>query len=173
MSDAQAIHYQHRFVAEAGTASAMARAAVANTFRSRSWWLTSTSVAAVLALFFLTVTSARFSLLKLVTAALYGIVVVSMVSVLGAVIIYVRTVRPMRFIVYAGAELQSGFGEDAFVVEGPQGMGRKSYTMVRSVVVRGDFVFVRFRDNPLVVLYPRELFPDEAVARVQAEISDR
>jgi hypothetical protein len=39
---------------------------------------------------------------------------------------------------------------------------------VRSVAPRGDFVFLQQHGVPVVAVYPRELFPDDAIARIRA-----
>jgi hypothetical protein len=45
---------------------------------------------------------------------------------------------------------------------------RLSYRAVRSVAPRGDFVFLQQHGVPVVAVYPRELFPDDAIARIRA-----
>jgi hypothetical protein len=73
--------------------------------------------------------------------------------------------RVMHRRVPEGAVWQSGFEDHDFFVSGPLSSHRYSYELVRSVVTRGDFVFV-LRGNAAMLGYPRALFPDHELARL-------
>jgi hypothetical protein len=67
-----------------------------------------------------------------------------------------------------GAVLESGFGEDEMALRSPLGETRFAYRELRSARARGDFVFLATDGLGGQAVYPRELFPDEAVARINA-----
>jgi len=64
--------------------------------------------------------------------------------------------------------LESGFGVNAMVLRGPLSESRIDYAAVRSLTRHGEFVFLRQRGVPVVSVFPRELFPDDAIARINA-----
>jgi hypothetical protein len=68
--------------------------------------------------------------------------------------------------VFPGAVLESGFGEDALVLRNPVSESRISYKAIRSVTPRGDFIFMRQHGVPLTSVFPRALFPREAIERI-------
>jgi hypothetical protein len=39
---------------------------------------------------------------------------------------------------------------------------------VAAITAEGPFVFVRYEGNPVIACYPRDLFPDDAIARIEA-----
>jgi hypothetical protein len=161
------IAFTNRFVAGPATGRKMARAFVRHAWTMRSqlvccsgffvvcvllWFLWFDRSAGLGAVLFW-----AFVLAALPTAAL--VVLISVVS-------YARTVRGARARVFPGAVLESGFGEDAMVLRNPLAESRVSYRSVRSLVARGDFVFLQHHGVPVVAVYPRELFPDQARARI-------
>jgi hypothetical protein len=80
---------------------------------------------------------------------------------------YVRTVRGARVRLFPGAVLESGFGESHMVLRNPLAESRISYRSVRTLVARGDFVFLQHHGSPVVAVYPRDLFPADALARIR------
>jgi hypothetical protein len=70
-----------------------------------------------------------------------------------------QTVRP-------GTAMRTGFGEDEFVTSNSLSSSRFSYRAVRSVEVVDRFVFIRYVGQPVVRCYPCELFPDDALQRL-------
>lgn len=79
---------------------------------------------------------------------------------------YLRMVRRSRWRLFNGAVLESGFGDGEMVFRNTLGSVRLSYKGVRSVTARGKFVFIQMHGVPVMAIYPRELFPDEAITRI-------
>ncbi len=67
-----------------------------------------------------------------------------------------------------GAVLESGFGADAFVLRVPTGDVRVPVEGLRRVRPRGDFVFISTDGLGGHAIFPRALFPDDQVARLNA-----
>lgn len=162
------ILYQHRYVATAGTVRAMARAFVDHLFRVRRTWLFLALVWVLFAGVFLLGMDSSYSLrTRLGWSVALGLVPTVVLVLALAALSYVRTIRSARTRVFDGAVLESGFGTDEFVFRNPVASSRTRYSVVRSIDVRGDHVFVRQHGVPLVAIYPRELFPDEAVEQMR------
>jgi hypothetical protein len=162
------IAYTNRFVADRGTGRAVARAFVrhALTMRSQVVFLSAFFV------FCLLVWTVTFDEAPL-GAALFWAVVLSVVPTLSLLALisaigYVRTLRGSRHRLFEGAVVESGFGEDEMVLRGVLGETRLKYRAVRSLEVRGDHVFMQQHGVAVVSIYPRVLFPDDAVRRIRA-----
>ncbi|MCW2812926.1 MAG: hypothetical protein JWN84_381 [Nocardioides sp.] len=67
-----------------------------------------------------------------------------------------------------GAVLGSGFGEDAFVLRVPTGDVRVPVEGLRRLRPRGDFVFISTDGLGGHAIFPRALFPDDQVTRLNA-----
>ncbi len=161
---AEALGYQHAFVADAGTASAMARASI---FPKPPWRFTAGYVVVLGVLFYLSYSGTPHSVGYRIWASLfYAIVVTVFAACLLAGFIFIVVHRNARLRVFDGAVLRSGFSEDSFVTSNPVTSTRWSYEGVR-FVVRGDFVILRPRGGAWTI-FPRALFPDEALAQIRA-----
>lgn len=68
---------------------------------------------------------------------------------------------------YPGAQLAVRFGPDAMDLRTDVNYGRTSYADIRKIAVRGPAVVLLLRQIPLA--YPRELFPDEAIALIRSQ----
>ncbi|GAA5150514.1 hypothetical protein GCM10023340_27800 [Nocardioides marinquilinus] len=66
------------------------------------------------------------------------------------------------------AVLESGFGDDELVLRTPVGETRVAYRDLRKARARGEFVFLATDGLGGQAVFPRALFPDEAVARINA-----
>jgi hypothetical protein len=169
VEDAAPIPYQHRFVVQAGTAKAMARAFVRYRLGQLhvrlvflGLWLVATL------LLFLSYDADELSAgARLYGGLFYGLLFTLIVLAIGMALTYVATRRLGRGRITEGAVLETGFGDDAVVISRPGSSGRTAYSVIRAVDVRKGFVFVRFDGNPVTNIYPRELFPDDALARLR------
>lgn len=163
------IAYTHRFVADSATGRKMALAFVRHSFTMRSQlaFFAGFFLLDVLLWMLLFDDSAGIGS-QLFWAALFAAGTTAALATLTSVIAYVRVVRGARVRLFPGALLESGFGTEHMVLRNPLAESRVSYRSVRSLVARGDYVFLRHRGTPLVAVYPRELFPGEARARIRA-----
>ena len=99
-------------------------------------------------------------------ALVFALVPTLILVVWAAAIGYRATVRGSRLRLFNGAVLESGFGEDEMVLRNPIASVRMAYTGIKSITARGGFVFMQQHGSPLFTVYPRELFPDEAIDRI-------
>ena len=164
---ATAAPYQCRFVADAGTARAMTRALMTVRGVGRFWFGFVVVLAIGTTLFYDATDMRSGALDRLVTAAGRSVVLVVPVWCVVLAALYLLNLRVMQRRVPEGAVWQSGFEEHDFVVSGPLSSHRYSYQLVRSVIARGDFVFVQLRGNAAMRGYPRALFPDDELARLE------
>lgn len=161
------ISYTNRFVANAGTRREIARAFVGHAQRMRGTWLFYLLVLVLFAVISVSGMDTRFGLrTRVAWSILYAIVPTAVVAALIATIGYLRTYRGSRLRLFEGAALESGFGENEMILRGPLAEVRLSYQGIRSITARRNFVFMRQHGSPLVSVYPRELFPDEALERI-------
>jgi hypothetical protein len=79
-----------------------------------------------------------------------------------------QTWHSTRYRFPEAAVLESGFGDAAFVLSGPTGDVRVPYAGLREVQARGDFVYVSTDGLGGQAIFPRALFPDEAIDRINA-----
>lgn len=79
-----------------------------------------------------------------------------------------QTWHSTRYRFPGGATLESGFGPDSFVLRGPTGDVRVPYAGLRTVTAHGDFVYVSTDGLGGQAIFPRELFPDEEIERINA-----
>ncbi len=80
---------------------------------------------------------------------------------------YVVNCRNLRRTVLPGTVQRTGFGRDEFVTANALSSSRFSYRAVHSVDSHGDFVFIRFVGQPAMRVYPRGLFPPDAITRLR------
>jgi hypothetical protein len=80
---------------------------------------------------------------------------------------YVVNCRNFRRTVPPGTVQRTGFGRDEFVTANALSSSRFSYRAVHSFDSHGGFVFIRFVGQPVMRVYPRELFPPDAITRLR------
>lgn len=99
-----------------------------------------------------------------------GFVVVGLVlSVVWATTVgFSQTFHSTRYRFPQGAVLESGFGVADFVLRGPTGDVRVPYAGLRRVQARGDFVYVSTDGLGGQAIFPRALFPDDEIQRINA-----
>lgn len=81
---------------------------------------------------------------------------------------FAQTYHSTRHRFFPGAVLESGFGPESFVLRGPAGETWLPHAELRRVRVRGDFVYVSTDGIGGQAIFPRELFPDHQVERINA-----
>lgn len=81
---------------------------------------------------------------------------------------FAQTYHSTRHRFFPGAVLESGFGERAFVLRGPAGETWLPHSALRRVRPRGEFVYVSTDGIGGQAIFPRELFPDDQVERINA-----
>jgi hypothetical protein len=171
---AEDIAFTHRFVAGPDTRRQMARAFVDHVQRMRRM-----RVIYLLCLSAFTVimwTGLDDGLApgaRLSWSVAYALVPTLLAALLFAAAGYVSTLRGARMRLFPGAVIESGFGEDELVLRGPVSETRLSYRAVRSLVSRGEFVFLQQHGLAVVSIFPRALFPDEAIARIRTQAGTR
>jgi len=155
------------FVADARTARAATRALV----RARGWRRLCTVILVPLAFVVaagLEITRSSTNLgIRLLAAFVAALVVCLPIWICAFALAFAVNLRIMKRRFFNGAVWQTSFEPDAFVVCGPLQASRYSYDLVESVVVKGDFVVLRQRSNPLRFVYPRALIPDDALERLR------
>lgn len=167
------IAYQHRYVASAQTARQLARAYVDHLFRRRQTLVLFAAVFVLLAAIFLLSMDASYALGTRIGWALALAVVPTVIFALAiAMLSYARTVKSAATRVFDGAVLESGFGTDELVLRNPVASSRIQFRAIRSIDVRGEEVFMRQHGVPLVSVFPRELFPDQQLARIRRAAAD-
>lgn len=159
------IAYTHRFVANPEVAKAIARAFqfYAHTLKGR--WIFYALVLVLFALIFVSGMSGSIGA-QVSWAFALALVPTLFLAVWTAVVSYWKMVRDSRLRLFNGAVLESGFGEKEMVLRDPLGSARLAYIGIKSVTARGHFVFIQRHGVPLFSVYPRELFPDEAIDRI-------
>lgn len=158
------IPFAYRFVAKADTQKRMARGSRV-ALRRRRWVVCACSM-----VLFGTIINGgmkgSWSLgARIFWSGVYALVPTLLIMILVTVTINVYSRRPNPRI-FDGAVLESGFGEDEMVVRNPIASTRLAYAGIKSVTVRGNFVYMRYHGSQVVAGYPRELFPDEAIDRI-------
>ncbi len=82
-----------------------------------------------------------------------------------------QTYRSTRDRFFAGAVHESGFGDDELALRGPRGESRIPYAAMRSIRTCGDFAFVSTDGLGGHAIFPRALFPDREIDRINAASS--
>ena len=73
-----------------------------------------------------------------------------------------------RYLYGDGAVIETGFGEDEYVIRQGGAVSRIAYVSVEWVATRGAFVLIKVAGNRTYSMHPRELFPDDALERIRA-----
>jgi hypothetical protein len=164
------IHFAYESFATPDTSRQMARAMVGRTMRLRRFWTFFAVLWAVLAAYLcafgfgdddLSVAS------RLIGAILWSAALTLIVVVVLAALIYFGNRRTLgKGAFRPGTAMRTGFGRDEFVTANSLSSSRFSYAAVRSVEVYDHFVFIRYVGQPVVRVYPSELFPSEALQRL-------
>ncbi len=100
---------------------------------------------------------------RLVTACFWAAVVTLGAVAALAALSYRMNRRNLGRTTQAGAVMRTGFGEDEFITENELSSSRFSYDAVQSISSVSGFVFVQYVGQPVVRIYPAELFPAEVV----------
>jgi hypothetical protein len=167
MSTTEPIPFTYRFVASPDTGRRMARALIGHAHRMRRQWIVYLLILMLFTLIIVTGMDSSDSLRKrLFWAIVFALVPTVLVGVFFSVLGYFRVARSAQVRVFPGAVLESGFGEDALVLRNPMSESRISYQAIRSVTPRGDFIFMRQHGVSLISVFPRALFPGEAIERM-------
>jgi len=157
----------HRFVGSSDTRKSIARASLGQAHRMRRQWVFYSIVLVSFAVLLMSGMSRDFSSgTRIGWAIMFALLPTLVVAVLVSVIAYSQMVRRSRFLLFKDAVLESGFGADEMVFRNPIAAIRIAYTGIESVTPRGNFVFVQQQGLPRVTVYPRDLFPDEAIYRI-------
>lgn len=165
------IAFTERYVVHRGTRRELASAWVGHLFRLRSTWIVCGLYYLVAVLLWLLGFDDRGTAAgRWFWAAVLAVPPTVVLAVVIALIGYVRILRGSRAHLYDGAVLESGFGEDGFVLRNPLASSRIRYRALRAVRVRGQQVFLRQHGSPLWNVCPRELFPDDALDRMRAHL---
>ena len=165
----ESVAFTERFVADAGTARRLARAFVSERLRLRRIWILFGLVLLVMAAILILGMDPDFRLgVRVAWALIFATVPTTLLIAGFAALAYALTLRGARVRLFDGAVLESGFGANAMVLRGPLSESRIDYAAVTSATRHGDFVFLRQRGIPVVSVFPRELFPDDAIARINA-----
>lgn len=163
------ISFTERFVARADTPRRMARAFVRERHRSPALWILYLLVLLTFAALVLTGMDPSFGLgTRLVWAVVFALVPTAIVVAAVSVLAYVVTVRGARVRLFEGAVLESGFGAESFVLRNPVAESQISYRAIKSLRAHGEHVFLRQHGVAIISVYPRELFPDDALERVRS-----
>lgn len=167
MSTTEPIPYTYRFVARPDTGRKMARALIAHAHRMKRQWIFYSLILALFTLVIVSSMDSSYSLGKrLFWAIVFALVPTLLLAVFFSTLGFFRVARSAQVRVFPGAVLESGFGEDSLVLRNPMSENRIRYQAIKSVTPRGDFIFMRQHGVPLVSVYPRALFPAEAIARM-------
>lgn len=163
------IAFAHEAVATSDTARLMARAMLRSAFgrrRLRVFLVAVTMGMTVLVFVSFAEDDLTTGTRLLSTAVWAGVFAVLLVGVLAA-LIYFGNRRNFGQAVAPGTVMRTGFGRDGFVTSNDLSSSRFSYRAVRSVDLVDGFVLIRYVGQPVIRVYPGELFPPEAVRRLR------
>jgi hypothetical protein len=157
MSVDERIPFEYEFVVDPGFASRLARVVVINFYlRTLTLFLSPALVILVAVLLFVIGQ-------PLLGLAFVGIAVLLLMIPL---LVYSLTRRRLARAYPVGSVLRSGFGDDSFVVEGPDSTATLRYSAFNPPRLRGDFVILRERTTRQDSFYPAELFPEATRERL-------
>jgi len=167
------IPFQYEFTVSADTASQMAWAFVRWSFRSIKMVLGFGVLFVLSVAWFYAQRSEDPGGERLLLACI-GAVVFTGVLLAGSIAIpYLMNRRMLRQSLPEGEVVRTGFGADAFVSSSSRGFGRIPYDTVRSVAEHRGFVFVRTVGSLITLFFPDEVFPADAVERIQRHLAAR
>ena len=151
------IPFQYEFVVDPGYARRIARAIVINFYlRTLTLFLGPALVLLIAVLLFIA------------DQALLGVAFlgVAVLLLLIPLLVYALTRRRLARAFPVGSVLRSGFGDDAFVIAGPDSTVTLRYAAFNPPRLRGDFVILRERITRQDSFYPAELFPEATRERL-------
>jgi hypothetical protein len=162
------IPYTHRFVADSDTGERMALAILGRLHRMKPQWIMYSCVLVLFTALLMSLMNASVTPRdRLAWGLLLALLPTLLSAVLGMAFHFRQVVRKSRARLYKGAILESGFGEQELVLRNPLASARLAYRGIQSVSARGDFVFLKFYGLSTVAVYPRELFPHEAISWIR------
>ncbi|MDQ3028524.1 MAG: hypothetical protein M3R09_00530 [Actinomycetota bacterium] len=162
------IEYTNRYVADADKRRRFARAYVGYAHRPRGVWVFHAGVLMLFAMILGSGIDPRYGLgTRVAWGLVWATIPTSVIALCLAALVYLRALRDAKVRLYDGAVIESGFGEREMVSRSPRSSSRLNYQAIGSVTPRGDFVFLRLHGVALVSVYPRELFPDDAMERIR------
>ena len=157
MADDERIPFQHEFVVDPGYVDRIARAIVINFYlRTLTLFLSPALLLLVAVLLFIIAQ-------PLLGLAFLGIAVLLLLIPL---LVYVLTRRRLAREFPVGSVLRSGFGDETFVIAGPDSTATLRYDAFNPPRLRGDFVILRQRTTRQDSFYPAELFPEATRQRL-------
>ena len=172
--DAEPPPFQYAFTASSRTAPAMARAVVVHAHRRPSVGIFYLVVLlAMTCLLYTGLDDDHSVLARLIAATIYGAGATALVAAVVIGLIYVGNRRNLGRVAHDGAVLRTGFGEGEFVTATATSSSRFAYEGVEEVATDRDFVLIRLTGAPVVRVYPRALFPDDAVRRLELAVAER
>ncbi len=164
------IQYEHEFIAQRDTANAMAGAFLGYFHRQPRTWIAYAGMYVLGTLLHYLILGGKVATAAVSTvwtaAAVLGFVTTVLGILIIMLIVYTRTLRNARIGLSTGTVVRSYFGDAAFIVDTPDIASRISYEALSSVSIGRRFVFMRIRATPLVSVFPREIVPDAAIARM-------
>jgi hypothetical protein len=151
------IPFQYEFVVDPGYARRIARAIVINFYlRNLTLFLGPALVLLIAVLLFIADQ-------PVLGVAFLGVTVLLLLIPL---LVYALTRRRLARAFPVGSVLRSGFGDEAFVIEGPDSTATLRYAAFNPPRLRGDFVILRERITRQDSFYPVELFPEATRERL-------
>lgn len=81
---------------------------------------------------------------------------------------FAQTFHSTRYRFAEGAVHESGFGDEGFVLRGPTGEVHVPFAGLRRVRAHGDFVYMALDGLGGQAIFPRALFPDDEIDRINA-----
>ena len=156
---------QHEFTASADTARRMSRAFLLRMWR-RHAAVRILAMFAVVTVVLLYPSDVQGWRDRLVAAGFWAAVVTLVPVAVLVALSYRMNRRNLGRTTHAGAVMRTGFGEGEFITENELSSSRFSYDAVQSISSVSEFVFVQYVGQPVVRIYPAELFPAEVVERL-------
>jgi hypothetical protein len=151
------IPFQYEYVVDASYASRIARAIVINFYlRTLTLFLGPALVIVIAVLLFI-------GGQPVLGLSFLGVAVLLL---LVPLLVYSLTRRRLARAFPVGSVLRSGFGDEAFVIAGPDSTVTLHYSAFNPPRLRGDFVILRRRDTRQDSFYPAELFPETTRERL-------
>lgn len=166
------IPFDHEFAATPAMDKRMARAMVAWQFRNGRFRFVVGGAPVVMAVYFY-VSGYNDSDLgmtgRLFASAFWATVFALLLVLVLVALIYFSNRRVLRQTTQPGSVMRTGFGSEEFVTSNALSSSRFSYQAVSSIDAIGGFVLIRYVGNPVIRIYPNELFPADALQRLKTE----
>jgi hypothetical protein len=169
---AEDIAFTHRFVAGPDTAKQIAWVGVGCALRRKTVWTVPLLSVIPMSLMINAALDSTYSLMtRLFWTPLATLPFALVATLLSALLVAMTTYRTTRqsaeLRAFDGAVLETGFGVHEWVSRTPRSSTRSRYSTVRSLDVRGDFVLIRKDGLPPLAVWPKQNFPDAAIARMR------